>query len=190
MRALACVLVTLCLWLPVSTAASAQDVFSAVFEAPATGSIEIGRIDFSDGLRAKSDRLGAEELARLANYLRQDLQTALIHANWHGVASEETVLNVTLIDVVPNRPTLAQIQQMDSVHYSSSQVAGGADIEAVLVNDAGTAIARFRFSWHNPEVDPSGSSGVWTDTLTAFGLFSRSVSESLGSAPMPGRSGS
>lgn len=189
MRALACVLVTLCLSLPVSTAASAQDMFSADYEAPATGSIEIGRIDFSDSLRAKSDRLGAEELARLANYLRQDLQAALIRANWHGVAARETVLNVTLLDVVPNRPTLAQIQQMDTMHYSTPQVAGGASIAAELTDHDGTVIGRFTFSWHNTQGDLSETSGVWTDTLTAFSRFSRSLTDSLGDAPMPASSG-
>ncbi|WP_300542105.1 hypothetical protein [Maricaulis sp.] len=180
MRTLACVLVSLSLATPVL----AQDRFQANISAPATGSIEIGHIGFSDTLRSKADFLGQDELTRLAGYLREDLENALIGSSWHGISAQETVLTVTIVDVVPNRPTLSQIQQMDTAHYNE-HVAGGADVDAALVNDTGDTIARFSFSWHNPDTEGGDGYGVWTDTRTAFARFAVQLAESLGEAPMP-----
>ena len=181
MRILASVLVGLTL----SSQALSQDVFDARYESLAPGSIEIGRIGFSDALRQKADLLGEEELVRLAGYLRDDLQAALIEADWHGVSLQATVLNVTLEDVVPNRPTLTQLQRMPNLSYAH-HTPGGADLSAVLVDETGFVIARYRYSWHDPDAGNDEESGVWTDTRTAFSRFSERLTESLGDAPMPG----
>ena len=162
----------------------AQDLFEANYRNLATGSIEIGRIGFSDALRNKAALLGEDELARLASYLREDLQAALVASQWHGVAARETVLNVTLLDVTPNRPTLSQIQQLPNAHYSE-HVAGGADLSAVLVDAEGAVIATYDFAWYNPEPGDGSGMGIWSDTRAAFSRFSHRLADSLGEAPMP-----
>jgi hypothetical protein len=182
MRILVSVLVSLFLTVPVM----AQDLFEANYRRLATGSIEIGRIGFSDALRDKAALLGEDELARLASYLREDLQAALVASSWHGVAARETVLEVTILDVMPNRPTLSQIQQMAGVHYSA-HTAGGADLSAVLADADGAVIATYDFSWYNPEPGDGTGSGIWSDTRTAFNRFARRLADSLGEAPMPGQ---
>ena len=179
MRILASVL----LGLTLSSQALAQEVFDARYESLAPGSIEIGRINYSDALRQK-----AALLARLAGYLREDLETALIASDWHGVSLQPTVLNVTLDDVMPNRPTLTQLQRMPNLSYAQ-HTSGGAALTAELVDEAGTVIARYSFSWMDPDDGNDAVSGVWTDTRTAFSRFAVRLTESLGEAPMPGLSG-
>ena len=159
--------------------------FQSSYRSEATGSIEIGRIDVGPALRQKAELLGEAELGRLTGYLREVLQNTLVAADWHGVSAHETVLNVTLIDVVPSRPTLSQIQQMDTAHYTS-EASGGAELSAELVDAHGRPIGQYAFRWYNTE--PTGhDTGIWSDTRLAFSLFARELTDSLGEAPMPRR---
>lgn len=182
MRTLVCVLALNCLTAGALT--QPDPAFQADYRGEATGSIEIGRIGFSDLVRAKADSLGQAELARLSGYLRSDLERSLIGANWHGIAVRETVLVITILDVVPNRPTMHQIQEMDTVHYTT-HANGGAALSAQLVNADGSVIAEFSYDWFNPDADNGEVSGVWTDTRLAFHDFAISLAESLGVAPGP-----
>lgn len=189
MRTLAFALVCLSVCFSLSLPALARNEgFEATYRHEATGSIEIGRIDVSPALRGKAEQFGEAELARLTGYLRDVLETTLVAANWHGIAARETVLDVTLVDVVPSRPTMAQIQTMDMAHYSG-EASGGAELTATLRDADGRLVATYHFAWYNPETAGAGS-GIWTDTRTAFARFSRDLAESLGDAPMPRSSGS
>jgi len=189
MRTLAFALVCLSVCFSLSLSALAQNEgFEATYRSEATGSIEIGRIDVSPALRGKAEQLGEAELARLTGYLREVLVTTLVSADWHGIAARETVLDVTLVDVVPSRPTMAQIQNMDMTHYSA-EASGGAELTAELRDADGRLVASYRFAWYNP--DRAGAdSGIWSDTRTAFARFSQALADSLGDAPMPRSSGS
>ena len=182
MRTLVCVLALYCLTPPVS--ARDDPNFQAEYRREAHGSIEIGLIGFSDLVRSKADSLGEAELARLSSYLRDDLERALISANWHGVASQETVLTVTILDVAPNRPTIQQIQDLAGAHYSSHDD-GGAAISAVLRDANGPTIATYSYRWFNPDSGTGDGYGVWTDTRQAFDRFAAALADSLGAAPMP-----
>lgn len=184
MRVLVSVLVSLSASLSAAAPVLAQDLFQANYRGLAPGSIEIGRIGFSSTLQNKAGLLGEDELVRLASYLRQDLETALVSSNWHGVAADETILSVTILDVTPNRPTLNQIQQIPGAHYSA-HIAGGADLSAVLADADGTVIATYDFSWYNPEPGDGSDAGIWSDTRSAFSRFAHRVADSLGEAPMP-----
>lgn len=188
MRTLVAVLVCSSLYLCLPGPALGQDPgFEASYRGEATGSIEIGRIDVSPGLRQKAEQLGEAELARLTGYLREELESTLVAASWHGIASHETVLNVMLVDVIPNRPTLAQIQQLDTTRYSGL-APGGAELTAELLDASGHLIGQYRFRWYNP--DPSGAgNGIWSDTRLAFSLFARALTDSLGDAPLPRAAG-
>lgn len=182
MRTLVCVLALTCLAPP--ALARTDDGFEANYRSEASGSIEIGQIAFSDLVRTKADSFGEAELARLSDYLRDDLERALINADWHGVAARETVLTVTIVDVVPNRPTMQQIQNVEGAHYSA-HADGGAELNAELHGADGTLIGSFSYRWFNPGSGEGDSYGVWTDTRIVFGRFAASLADSLGVAPMP-----
>ncbi|WP_291843139.1 hypothetical protein [Maricaulis sp.] len=182
MRTLVCVLALCCL--PSPLLAQGGDGFRADIRHPANGSIEIGRIGFSDLVRSKADSFGEAELVRLADYLRIDLERALIEANWHGVAVHKTVLTVTVLDVVPNRPTMQQIQDLDGAHYTT-HANGGASISAELRDAENALVASYSYSWFNPDESAGEGYGVWTDTRQAFDRFAAELATSLGIAPMP-----
>ena len=182
MRTLVCVLALNCL--TAGSLAQPDAAFQADFRSEATGSIEIGRIEFSDLVRTKADSLGEAELARLSGYLRSDLERSLIGANWHGVAVRETVLDITILDVVPNRPTMQQIQEMDTAHYTA-HANGGASLSARLVDADGSVIAEFSYDGFNIDAGDGAASGVWTDARLAFQQFAASLADSLGVAPGP-----
>ena len=181
LRALVCVFA----FLTLSVAALADDGFQVRLHGQATGSIDIGEVSFAPALLAKSDQFGETELPRLAAYLREDLERALVRANWHGMAIEQTHLDVTIVDVRPNRPTMTQLQNMDSVNYRD-HTAGGAALAAELRTGDGDLIAEYSYEWFNPEPEDTDSQGTWSDTRTAFGIFAEDIAESLGIAPMPG----
>jgi hypothetical protein len=173
----------LALALGASPAMSMQN-FQAEFHAQATGSIEIGQISFSPGLRSRADELGMEELTRLATYLREDLERALIQSDWLGESVNEIALNVVIVDAVPNRPTMAQINRFETAHYGTT-TAGGATIRASLIRDDHEVVAEFSYAWENPSLDESANYGIWTDARQTFSRFSTSIADSLGAAPMP-----
>lgn len=168
-----------------SAPALAVQGFESNFQGEPEGSIGVGRIDFSSDMMFKAETLGQQELRRLSNYLRENLEDALTRTNWHGMASHETALNVTIIDAWPNRPTLKQINDLEGVHYTD-QFPGGAALSATLVNGEGVVIATFNYRWFNDAVDDDASYGIWTETRMTFDRFANSVADSLGAAPQPG----
>jgi hypothetical protein len=157
--------------------------FQSQFQSQAVGSIEVGQISFSEGLREKADNLGRTELARLSSYLREDLERALMQASWLGISADETHLNVVILDATPNRPTMTQISQLSGTHNREA-VPGGASLSATLVRD-GEEIASFTYSWQNDTLDQNASYGIWTDARTTFDRFANSIADGLGTAPMP-----
>lgn len=167
-----------------STPAFAQG-FEANFQGSPSGAITVGRISFSEEMLEKAEALGHMELRRLSSYLREDLEGALMRTNWHGMSDEETRLDITIIDAMPNRPTISQINARDDVHYTT-RWAGGAAVEARLFDGDGMVLASFSYSWLNEDLDDAASYGIWTDTRLTFNRFANSVADALGPAPQPG----
>jgi hypothetical protein len=167
-----------------SAPALSQD-FEFDYRAAPGGSIEVGRISFGIELLDKSAEYGQEELTRLANYMREDLERALVEADWLGVAANETILSVVVVDAIPNRPTLAQVQRARGTLPVSGN-GGGATLEASLRAADGQLLATYSYSWFNARVDEGASYGIWTDTRRTFDRFANSIVDSLGDAPMPG----
>lgn len=159
--------------------------FEANFQSSPSGSIEVGRINFGEPLLGKAEIYGREELTRLASYMREDLERALLDADWLGVSADETILSVTIIDAIPNRPTLAQVQRAGGSPPSPDS-GGGAVLEAVLTGPDGETLATFSYAWNNAFVDEGASYGIWTDTRRTFDRFANSIVDSLGEAPLPG----
>lgn len=168
-----------------SAPALAFQGFESNFQGEPDASIGVGRIDFSTAMVYKAESLGQQELRRLASYLRENLDEALTRSNWHGMSTQENVLNVTIVDAAPNRPTLHQINNLEGAHYSD-QFPGGASLTATLVDGDGMVIATFSYAWFNDALDEDASYGIWTDTRLTFDRFANSVADSLGQAPQPG----
>ncbi len=171
--------------LAMATTPALSQGFDANFQGTPTSAISVGRISFSEAMMLKANTIGHAELRRLSTYLREDLERALMRTNWHGMAVEETQLDVIIVDAMPNRPTIEQINTRDDVHYTT-RWPGGAELEAQLVDGDGRVLARFSHSWMNEEMDDAASYGIWTDTRQTFDRFANSIADSLGDAPQPG----
>jgi hypothetical protein len=171
--------------LALASAPALSQGFEFDYRAMPGGSIEVGRISFGADLLEKADEYGQGELTRLANYMREDMERALVEADWLGVARDETVLTITILDAVPNRPTLAQIQRAAGT-LSLAESGGGASLEATLRGPENQLIASYSYTWQNTSLDEGASYGIWTDTRRTFDRFANSIVDSLGDAPMPG----
>ena len=150
----------------------------------AYSSIEIGDIYFGDSLTTKAESYGHDEMLRLVGFLKEDLERALLAANWLGYSTDENRLSITIMDAVPNRPTMHQIQELDAAHYSNISP-GGASLQATLINTRGEVIVEYSYVWTNTSLDEDTNYGTWTDARKAFSFFASNIAISLGDAPMP-----
>ena len=147
----------------------------AALAAPALAAdpVQIAPITFGEELIEKSEDFGERELARLAGFLRDDLERELAdHLGENG-----STLHVTILDADPNRPTMRQSSRRN-LHMSSIS-RGGANLEAELLNTDGQVLETFSYSWHTHSLRDVYGYGTWTDAKRTFDRFARTIGDSL-----------
>lgn len=117
--------------------------------------------------KAAADTLGVKEVDRLAGDLRRQVEKQLGRT---GVLDGARV-ELTLVDVKPNRPTFKQLGDRPGLSYESFGL-GGARIEgrAIAVDGAVTPI---RYEWYESDIRYAPYRVTWSDAETAFSQFAR-----------------
>ena len=126
--------------------------------APAKIEVKIG-----PALQKEATRnYGEAEVARLAQALRIEVARQL---DLTGVL-EGAVIELTLVDARPNRPTMKQLRDTPGLSFKTHGV-GGARIEGrtIAVDGAITPIA---YQWYETDVRDTAFRSTWGDANTAI----------------------
>lgn len=81
-------------------------------------------------------------------------------------------LKLTLTDLKPNRPTMAQFRDKPGLSFQSIAI-GGASIEGQIIAADGTEIGTVSFTWQESWIDQVQGATVWYDARRAFDRFAR-----------------
>jgi len=136
--------------------------------------VTIGDIAYGPELIEHAEDFGERELDRLAGYLRDSLEDELAGQIGEG----GYVLNATILDARPNRPTMEQMSGSRALHYSSVSI-GGADVEAELVSAEGEVVETYSYGWRTWNIRDVVGHGQWTDARRTFSRFADQISDSL-----------
>ena len=143
--------------------------------------VAIGEIAYGPELVDHAEDFGERELDRLAGYLRSALERELADQLGEG----GYILNATILDAQPNRPTMEQMSGPRALHHSSISI-GGADVEAQLVSPSGEIVETYSYGWRSWNIQDVVGYGQWTDARRTFSRFADQVSDSLDERADPG----
>lgn len=148
----------------------------AALAAPAfaDGPVEIAPIAIGEPLMEKADDYGEREFGRLADILQRSLEREL--ADDMGTGGD--VLEVTIVNAWPNRPTMRQMGGPRGLHLSSISI-GGASLEARLVSASGEVLETYAYSWRSHSIRDVVGYATWTDARRTFNRFADQISDSL-----------
>lgn len=116
----------------------------------------------------KTQDLGERELAQQADQLVRTVERALEREQ----ALSGATVSLTLVDIRPNRPTIAQIAAEPGLDAMRSRSIGGASIEGEVVLADGTRYP-VRYSWYSNSIAEVRGFSTWHDADHAFDRFAR-----------------
>jgi hypothetical protein len=129
-------------------------------------------VTVSEGLAAKSQKLGPREIDYLTAQLKRQVESAL---NRSATSQDLTAVRLTLVDATPNRPTLQQMFDRPGLSYESLSL-GGAEIRGQFVLNDGT-INDFKFRWYESDLTNVIGLGTWSDASWTFSRFAKRLAD-------------
>jgi hypothetical protein len=130
---------------------------------PTVSSVEV---TLSPELRQKAaDEYGERDVQRLAAELRKDVEREMRRT---GVLAGGR-LELTLVDVQPNRPTFKQLGDTPGLSLQSFGI-GGATIEGRAISLDGE-VTPVRYQWYETDIRQSHMTSTWSDAEYAIGRF-------------------
>jgi hypothetical protein len=149
--------------LPVLAAALALAAASGALAAPAAVSVTI-----APELQQRFDKTyGVREAQLLTGDLKASVRRALARTGAHSGARIE----LSIIDVKPNRPTFKQLGDTPGLSLQSFGI-GGAAIEGKVVAANGTE-QPIRYHWYETDIREAYGNWTWTDAEYAFDRLAR-----------------
>jgi hypothetical protein len=125
-------------------------------------------VQISPALRQEAEKsLGVRDVERLAADLKREVGRSLART---GVL-DGARLELTLVDVKPNRPTFQQLGKQPSLSMESFGV-GGATIEGKAIAVDGT-VTPLGYRWYETDIRNSRHQTTWGDASTAIYQFAR-----------------
>ena len=182
MRYLAAMTISLALGLLASGPAQAQSYkFSTTINAPGVKIASV-TVKASDKVAGEKERWGPQDVAYLEKDLRkrvvQRLQAKQLMTDGKGAR-----LELTIVDVTPNRPTLQAMTKRQGLDFRSFGL-GGAEIAAHLISADGKDLGQMQYRWYEPQLHEfSDSKTIWFDARRAFGKFARRLTRELQNQP-------
>lgn len=128
-------------------------------------------VDIGAPLAAKLKTYGARDIEDLKNDLRNAVGQALFRA--HGRPCRPTRVALTLVDAIPNRPTMEQMQSHPGLDYRSFGL-GGADIVAQLQCADGRAESVHE-RYFETDIRVERMVSTWSDAERAIDLAARRI---------------
>lgn len=151
------------------TAFAALGLAGSALAEPTTSAAKV-QVELSPELRKKAiDEYGLKEVERLASELRKDVEREIDRA---GVLAGGK-LELTLVDVRPNRPTFKQLGDRPGLSYESFGV-GGAEIAGKAISMDGE-VTPVSYRWYESDIRQARYYGTWSDVEYAFNRFAHQL---------------
>lgn len=136
--------------------------------------VRIAPISYGEDLLENAEDFGERELDSLSSYLERQLASRLAGLE----LADGTVLQVTIVDADPNRPTMEQLRATPGLSLQSISL-GGAELEAELIGADGEILERFSYSRYSHHLRDIRGAGTWTDARRAMQRFSRQIGDAV-----------
>lgn len=117
-------------------------------------------------LSRDAEKLGAREVAEQADRLAEVVERALAR----DARFEGAVVNVTLTELKPNRPTFQQLVDQPGLDAMRSVSIGGAAIEGEVILADGTRTP-VRYDWFSHSIADVRGFTTWQDADRAYARF-------------------
>jgi hypothetical protein len=137
----------------------------------APGITPVISVDIGAPLAAKLKNYGARDIDDVKRDLRDSVARALDDA--HGGPCRPMRVALTLVDAIPNRPTMEQMQSHPGLDYRSFGL-GGADIVAQLQCADGRA-ASVHERYYETDIRMERMVSTWSDAERAIDLVARRI---------------
>lgn len=142
----------------------------AAFANVATAAPAEIRVTVAPALQATFEKTyGAREADLLKDELRKSVQKSLTDSK----ALDGARIELTLVDVKPNRPTFKQLADTPGLSMQSFGV-GGAALEGRVIAADG-AEQPIAYSWYESDFRQAYGRWVWSDAEWAFDRFARKL---------------
>ncbi len=169
--------------------ASALLGFAALAFAPFTQAalaapVSVAPIAVSAELQTALDEdLGAREGDLLRRVVANSVSAALTR---HGATVSDgaaLVVEITIVDAAPNRPTMEQLSDRPGLDMGRSISIGGAELRGTLRRADGQAISEITHRRYTQNlVDLTGGETTWTDARRAIRQFAEKVADAYAAA--------
>lgn len=137
--------------------AAAAATLAGAISAPALAAADV-RVDISPKLQAKAEsKYGVRDVNRLAQRLERSVQRELDRTGAYDGAR----LELTLVDVTPNRPTFKQMVDRPGLSFQSFSL-GGARIEGRAIGRDG-AVTPLSYAWQDTDIRNALYASTWSD---------------------------
>jgi len=133
--------------------------------APASVSITV-----APELQKKFDKTYGQ---REAEFLTKDLRASVEKSLAKTPAYDGARIEITLVDVKPNRPTFKQLSDTPGLSFESFGI-GGADIEGRVIAADGTE-TKVDYAWFESDIRQSYGHWTWSDAEWTFDRYARKL---------------
>jgi|CXWL01.1.fsa_nt_gi hypothetical protein len=145
----------------------------------AASPVTLAPVSFSAEFRAAlADDLGAREGDRLSAAVTDAVTAALVRRGASVSAGAPLVVEISIMDADPNRPTMQQLVGQPSLDAARSISIGGADLRAVMRGAGGEVLQEVDHRRYNHDLnDLAGAATTWTEARRAIRQFAEKVAD-------------
>lgn len=143
------------------------------------GPVAIGHVSYSPEFQEKlTDDLGAREGDYLTNRINAAVARSLARHGATITPEAPVVVDVTIVDARPNRPTFEQASARPGLDMFRSISLGGAELRGVLRTRDGQTLAEVEHAQGDYTLDDAlFSAGTWSEADRAIRRFAEKVGD-------------
>jgi len=145
-------------------------------EAASTVRIASVMVQASEDVTSEAKMYDSRDVENLSGVLRKKVELYLTKKDL--MAADGLQLVITITDLKPNRPTLAQYRSKPGIDFRSIAL-GGASLDAKFITPDGTEVGSAFFKWEESWIDQVSGASTWYDARKAFDRFARRLSRDL-----------
>lgn len=160
-------------------AATAFSALALALAAPAVAApVTVKPVSIDAELQKEfEDNYGEREIAVLQRAIESALAHELTAAGATVSDGAPVVIETTLVNVKPSRPTFQQATDKPGLDIIRSVSLGGAELRARVVRADGTTLSEVNHEWYEYNLEYSNALTTWSDARRAIRRFADKVGD-------------